>query len=457
MDRFDFKKDKCSNIHFIGIGGISMSGLAQLMISLGYKVSGSDRNKSDITERLEKMGAVVYYCHDAENINGADLVVHTAAVHNDNPEMIAAVSRGIRLIDRAEFLGAVMKRYKTAVGVSGTHGKTTTTGMLTYAMLAAGENPTVSIGGELDIIGGNFRIGSESLFVTEACEYTNSFLKFYPTVSVITNIEEDHLDFFSGIEEIRESFRKFALLSGENGYIIANGEDENVKKALSGIKNVTTYGLKETDDYYAANIVYSSGYPCFDIMHGENKLCEVRLNVPGMHNVLNAVGTAAVCDVLGFDSEKVSEGIERFHGTKRRFEKKGIINGAVIIDDYAHHPTEIRATINAAQNIPHKRICCVFQPHTYSRTRTLWNEFLRAFDGVDKLILTDIYAARELPDGVTTSEKLAGEIAERGIDAEYIKEFDDIADAVKAYAEENDIIFTMGAGNITDLAQYLLK
>ena len=456
MHRFDFDQDKCSNIHFIGIGGISMSGLAQLMITRGYKVTGSDRSESHITKKLEEMGAKVYYGHDEKNIDGADLVVHTAAVHEDNPEMIAAKEKGIRLIDRAEFLGAVMKQYPNAIGVSGTHGKTTTTGMLAYAMIEADAQPTVSIGGELDIIGGNFKVGSNDIFVTEACEYTNSFLKFYPTVSLITNIEEDHLDFFSGIEEIRESFRYFALLAADKGYVIANGEDENVEKALKGINNVLTYGLEKTDDYYADNILYKSGYPEFDIIHDGKAMCHIHLNVPGEHNILNAIATAAVCDVLNLDIEKAARGIEKFHGTKRRFEKKGICKGAVVIDDYAHHPTEIKATLKAADAMPHNRICCIFQPHTYTRTKTLWDSFVTAFEGVDKLILADIYAARESFDGETTSEKLAQAIKEHGVDAVYVDGFENISKAVKEYVSDGDIVFTMGAGTVTDLSEYLI-
>jgi len=457
MHRFDFEVDKCTHIHFIGIGGISMSGLAQLMIERGFTVTGSDRGESHITKKLENMGAKIYYSHEKENITGADLVVHTAAVHDDNPEMIASKEQGIRLIDRAEFLGAVMKQYPHAIGVSGTHGKTTTTGMLAYGLISAGVDPTVSIGGELDIIGGNFKTGTDGYFVTEACEYTNSFLKFYPTVALITNIEEDHLDFFSGIDQIRESFRSFALLSAEaGGVVIANGEDEDVIIALSGIKNVFTYGLGVGNDYYASNIRYKAGYPEFDVMYKDEVLCHITLSVPGEHNILNSVSTIAVCHSLGLDTAKAAEGVSKFHGTKRRFEKKGMLGGAVVIDDYAHHPTEIRATLTAASQMPHERIICIFQPHTYSRTRTLWDDFVTAFDGVDKLILTDIYAARELPDGVTTSEKLAEAIAEHGVDVKFIKEFSDIADYVKEYAKDNDIVFTMGAGTVTELSKYLL-
>lgn len=444
-------KDK-AHIHFIGIGGISMSGLAHIAISRGYTVTGSDRTKSAITDRLEKEGAVVYEGHDAKNIAGADLVVHTAAVKGDNPEMAAAKEQGIRLIDRAEFLGAIMQKYHHAVGVAGTHGKTTTTSMLAHALVYAGTDPTISVGGELDLIGGNIRCGSSDYFVTEACEYTNSFLKFFPTVALITNIEEDHLDFFTGIEMIRDSFRKFAELTRGIGKVVVWGEDENIKLALEGSDlDITTYGMSDTNDYYAKNVAYHAGYPSFDVYRGDTRLCSVSLNVPGDHNILNTLATIAVCGILGVDAATAAKGIETFKGTHRRFEKKGFVNGAVVLDDYAHHPTEIKATLKAAKAFPHRRIICIFQPHTYSRTRTLWNEFLTAFDDTDELIVTHIYAAREKDDGVTSAAKLADAIAGRGINAKYIEDFSDIEEYIKKTAAEGDIVFTMGAGDVTDI------
>lgn len=456
-----FTLDELNNnahIHFIGIGGISMSGLAHIAISNGCKVTGSDRTKSEITDRLESEGAVIYEGHDAKNIEGADLVVHTAAVKEDNPEMAEAVRRGIRLVDRAEFLGALMKRYKHAVGVAGTHGKTTTTSMLAHALLYADTDPTISVGGILDLIGGNIRCGKSDLFVTEACEYTNSFLKFYPTIALITNIEEDHLDFFTGIDMIRGSFRQFAELTKGTGSVVAYGEDENIKIALDGAElNIITYGMSSTNDYYAQNIVYNAGYPSFDVYKRGEKLCHISLNVPGDHNILNSLATIAVCELLGVDAEPAAKGIETFKGTHRRFEKKGFVNGAVVLDDYAHHPTEIKATLKAAKAFPHKRIICIFQPHTYSRTRTLWQEFLTAFDDADELIITHIYPAREVYDGVTDPDKLAAEIAERGINAKYIDSFEEIADYIKKNASENDIVFTMGAGDVTSIGPMITE
>lgn len=449
---------KNSHIHFIGIGGISMSGLAHIALSNGFKVSGSDREKTNITQKLEDNGATIYEGHDKKNIVGADLIVHTAAVKSDNPEMAEAARLNIPVIDRAEFLGAIMKNYKHAVGVAGTHGKTTTTSMLAHALIYADSDPTISVGGELDLIGGNIHCGSSDLFVTEACEYTNSFLKFYPTIALITNIEEDHLDFFTGIDMIRQSFRDYAELTRNGGYTVAYGDDENIRLTLDGSGlNIITYGINKCNNYYAQNIKYLAGYPSFDVICDNKVICHISLNVPGEHNILNALATVAVCEILGVDPETAAKGIETFKGTHRRFEKKGIINGAIVIDDYAHHPTEIKATLKAAKKFSPKRIRCIFQPHTYSRTRTLWNDFLTAFDDVDELILTHIYAAREQYDGVTDPQRLSDEICERGINSKYIESFCDIEKYINDTAQEGDIIFTMGAGDITQIGTNLFK
>lgn len=459
MAEFDLDKINANaHIHFIGIGGISMSGLAQIMLKNGYKVTGSDRAKSPITEKLEKLGATVFEGHASQNIKGASLIVHTAAVHEDNPEIIAAKENHIPLVTRAEFLGAIMKTYAHAAGIAGTHGKTTTTSMLAHALIAAGLDPTVSVGGVLDIIGGNIRTGSSEYFVTEACEYTNSFLSFFPTVAVITNIDEDHLDFFSGIDEIIESFKNYAELTRDKGVVIAYGEDENIKKAFDGSTlHIKYYGIGDDFDYCAKNLVYKTGFPSFDVYKSDELICSLSLKVPGRHNVLNALAVIAVCDAWNADISLAKKGIEEFYGARRRFEKKGELGGAVLIDDYAHHPTEIRATLSSAAELEHNRLWCVFQPHTYSRTRTLWKDFCKSFDNVDELIITDIYAARELPDGVTTSEKLAADIKKRGINVRYVKDFDEIEKILKNELRPDDIVFTMGAGNIVDIADDLCK
>ncbi|MDO5397694.1 MAG: UDP-N-acetylmuramate--L-alanine ligase [bacterium] len=445
-------------IHFIGIGGISMSGMAQVALTKGFKVTGSDRTESAITDKLAARGAVIHIGHSAENVHGAELVVHTAAVHEDNPEMKEAHRLGIRLVDRAEFLGAVMKEYSHAVGVSGTHGKTTTTGMLAHALMYADTDPTISIGGELDLIDGNIRCGHGDCFVTEACEYTNSFLKFFPTIALITNIEEDHLDFFSGIEEIRNSFRKFAELTRGKGSVVAMWDDDNVRKTLENAEglDIITYGMSDSYDYYPADIEYKAGFPSYDVMHKGKKVCRLELNVPGEHNVLNSLAAVAVCTLMEIEPETAARGIETFKGTHRRFERRGTINEAIVIDDYAHHPTEIKATLTAAKAFPHSRIITIFQPHTYSRTRTLWDEFVRAFDDTDELIITHIYAAREVFDGITRPENLAAEIKSRGVNAVYIEEFDDIVNKIQSEARKGDIIFTMGAGDVTEIGYKII-
>lgn len=447
-----------AHIHFIGIGGISMSGLAQIMLGRGFCVTGSDRTKTHITDKLESLGAAIYEGHRAENIAGADLIVYTAAVHGDNPEIQQATKEHIRLVDRAECLGAVMREFHHAVGVAGTHGKTTTTSMLSHALLGCGLDPTISLGGELDLIGGNIHTGADDLFITEACEYTNSFLKFFPTIALITNIEEDHLDFFKDIDDIIASFRSFAMLTKDKGYVVALGSDENIKKALDGAGlNVYTYGIGTGFHYCAENISYQAGFPSFDIQKDGAVLCHMTLNVPGEHNILNAVATIAVCDLLGADAKAAARGIETFRGTHRRFERKGTVNGATVIDDYAHHPTEIRATLSAVSKLAYHKLWCVFQPHTYSRTRTLWDKFVHAFAYVDELILADIYAAREMPDGVTTSEKLAEEIAATGRRVRYVPTFAQIEEILKNEVTENDIVLTMGAGDVVSIGEAIVE
>lgn len=459
MKRFEISELKQNaRIHFVGIGGISMSGLAQVMLKNGYRVSGSDRQKSHITDALESIGVEFFEGHSKENVIGADLVVNTAAVHKENPELMEAKERGIRIIDRAECLGAIMKKYGHAVGIAGTHGKTSTTSMLAHVLVLAETDPTISLGGELDLIGGNIRIGNSDIFVTEACEYTNSFLKFYPTIAVITNIEEDHLDFFGGLDEIIESFRNFARLTGDKGIVIACGDDKNVKKALDEENlNVIYYGLSNEFDFYADNVVYKNGFPSFDIFSKEGRLCRINLNVPGEHNITNAIAAFATALNLGVSSEKAVNGIENYKGVHRRFEKKGEFNGALLIDDYAHHPTEIKATLSAVKKFEYNKLFCVFQPHTYSRTKMLWNEFLSAFDGVDELVLVDIYAAREVYDGETNSEKLAKQISKRGIKVHYLSSFEEAECYLKKNVKENDIVFTMGAGDVYKIGEALLE
>ena len=447
-----------THIHFIGIGGISMSGLAQIMLKKGFTVSGSDSSRSSITDKLEAMGARIFLGHKSENIDGADIVVYTAAVANDNPELSEATKKGLIIFSRAEFLGLVMKYYKNNACIAGTHGKTTTTAMLAYALISAHSDPTVSIGGELDIIGGNIKVGSSDCFITEACEYKNSFLEFLPTVAVITNIDSDHLDFFGHLNVIIESFRKFAFLTKDKGIVVACGSDANVRKALDGTGlDVRYYGIGDGFDYCAKNIDFQKGYPSFEIWKDGKFLIDINLRVPGEHNILNAVAVIAVCDYWNIDLSFAKNGIESFHGAKRRFERKGELGGAVIMDDYAHHPTEIKATLKAAKPFVKNRLWCVFQPHTYSRTKLLWNDFCESFDNVDELIITHIYAAREKSDGVTKPENLARDIEKRGVKVRYIDDFSEIENVLKNELAPGDMAFTMGAGNVVEISDNLCK
>ena len=447
------------HIHFIGIGGISMSGLAHILSDRHFTVSGPDNNETALTKELCDAGCKIFYSQTANNItDDIDLVVYTAAISKTNPELAEAVSRGIPTMTRAELLGQIMANYRIAVNVAGTHGKTTTTSMVTEVLMAGECDPTISVGGILDSIGGNIRIGQSDIFVTEACEYTNSFLSFFPTVAVITNIDEDHLDFFSGIDEIIDSFKKYAELTAGKGCVIAAGGDENVKKAFAdSTLDVKYYGIGKEFEYHAENLTYKAGFPSFEVWHNDDLMCRLSLRVPGEHNVLNALAVIAVCDVWNTDISLAKIGIEEFSGAHRRFEKKGEFGGAVIIDDYAHHPTEIRATLRSAAEFDYNKLWCIFQPHTYSRTKALWNEFCESFDNVDELIIAPIYAARELPDGVTDSEKLAEDIKKRGIKVRYADSFDKLEQILKNEIRENDLVFTMGAGNIVDIADNLCK
>ena len=455
---FNLKNDFNKKVHFIGIGGISMSGLAEILIDNGYNISGSDRNESALTDKLSSIGAKIYIGHSAENVHGADLVVYTAAVKEDNPEIIEAKKLNIPLMDRAEFLGDIMKEFQKRIAVSGTHGKTTTTSMIALILINAGLDPTVMVGGEVDQIGGNVRPGKSPYFVAEACEYKGSFLKFCPNIGIILNIDADHLDYYKDIDDIKSAFLKFANLIPEDGCLIGNFSDKRLLDIVHIVKcNTLTYGINE-GDFTANNITYdSNGCAAFTVYFKGKEYYNFKLSVTGEHNVMNALAAIACCHTLKVDKKVISDSLYEYKGTHRRFEVKGKINGASVIDDYAHHPTEIKATLKAAKNYPHRKIYCVFQPHTYSRTLSLFNEFSNAFYDVDKLILTDIYAAREKDTGVVNSKMLCNEVCKNGVDAVYIKSFDDIVCFLKDKLQKDDIIITMGAGDVTKIGDMLLK
>ena len=385
------------HVHFIGIGGISMSGLAEILLSEGFHVSGSDNQRSPLTEMLAEKGALIQYGQRRENItDNIDLVVYTSAIHPDNPEFLAVQEKGIASLTRAQLLGQMMRQYKTSIAVSGTHGKTTTTAMISDILLQANTDPTLSIGGILKSIGGNYRVGSSDYFVTEACEYTNSFLSFFPKVGIILNIQEDHLDFFKDLADIRNSFHAFAKLMPENGLLIINSGIENYKELTEGIScPIITFDMHEGADYYPTDLSYDNmGRPSF-ICHGpEDFALPVTLGLPGDHNITNALPAIALAHRFGLKTEIICQVLANFKGTDRRFDYKGEIGGVTVIDDYAHHPAEIKATLSAAAQYPHKRLWCVFQPHTYSRTKSFLNDFAEVLSTAEHIVLADIYAAR---------------------------------------------------------------
>lgn len=449
-----------SHVHFIGIGGISMSGLAEILLKEGFTVSGSDSRESGLTKHLEELGAVIFYGQKASNITeGIRVAVYTAAIHEDNEELAEVKRRGIPLMSRAEFLGQMMTNYKLPVAVSGTHGKTTSTSMLSHILLADGQDPTISVGGILKAIGGNIRVGNSEIFLTEACEYTNSFLHFFPRMSVILNIDADHLDFFKDIQDIRRSFRRFAELLPSDGILIINGEIPDLPEITGGLEcRVVTFGMDASNDYCAEAITHNHlGDASFDVVRNGTVWGHVDLQVAGDHNVLNALSAIAAADLIGIPLESVQKGLNAFHGTDRRFEYKGVKDGITIIDDYAHHPTEIRATLAAAENYPHRELWCVFQPHTYSRTKALFDEFTEALSGADHIILADIYAARETDTLGVSSEQLMEALREKGCDAYYLPSFGEIEKFVLANCKKGDVLITMGAGDVVNIGENLLK
>lgn len=472
---------KPAHVHFIGIGGISMSGLAEVLLEQQFTVTGSDREASALTKKLEQSGATVFYGQRAEHIQpGTDVVVYTAAVHEDNPEYQEAIRRQIPLLSRAELLGQMMGNYGQSVAVAGTHGKTTTTSMVTQILLAADADPTISVGGILPSIGGNIRVGHSSCFVTEACEYTNSFLHFYPKYSMILNIEEDHMDFFKDLDDIRHSFRLFAQNTASDGAVIVNREIEGLDQLLEGLSaEIVTYGFDPSCDFYPENITFQeTGCARFSLMHRKKqaavsaqstntaafsawtereKICEVSLCVPGRHNISNALAAAALAVQMGIPAAAICGGLHDFHGTDRRFQYKGMCGQATVIDDYAHHPTEINATLSAAANYPHNRILCVFQPHTYTRTKAFLKEFAAALSAADLVVLADIYAARETDTLGISSLDLLAELEKNGTKCCYFPSFDAIEKFLLKNLMNGDLLITMGAGDIHIVGEDLVN
>lgn len=448
------------HVHFIGIGGISMSGLAHILRDKNFIISGSDTAHSALTDELTAAGCSICYSQTADNItDDIDLVVYTAAISDTNPELAAARDAGIPSITRAELLGQMMSNYKTAVNVAGTHGKTTTTSMLTEILLAADSDPTISVGGILDSIGGNIRVGQSDLFVTEACEYTNSFLSFHPTMNIILNVKEDHLDFFKDIDDIRHSFKLFTEKLPENGTLIINTDIEHYEYFYQDTScEVITVGSDPSKSMYsAADISYDEFGCCsYTLLIEETPSGTISLSVPGLHNVYNSLAAIAAARKLGISQNTICAGLAGFHGTERRFEKKGVFHGVTVIDDYAHHPDEITATLSSAKHYPHKTIWCVFQPHTYSRTKILLKEFAAALSHADKIVLADIYAARETDTLGISSLDLKTEIEKLGKECFYLGSFEEIERFLLKNCINGDLLITMGAGNIYQVGEALI-
>ena len=452
--------DNPKKIFFIGIGGISMSGLAEILKTQGFEVLGSDINKSDVTKKLESIGVKVFYGHKKDNITSdIDLVVHTAAVKSDNIEVIESLNKNIPIIDRAELLGQIMNNYKYSIAVSGTHGKTTTTSIMSHILIEAEKDPTISVGGILNIINGNIKIGNSDYFITEACEYCNSFLKFNPYVGIILNIEEDHLDFFEDINDIRKSFIEFANKIPKDGLLIINGDIDNVNDIVAHVDcKVISFGSDISNHTYSANNLEfdTLAHSSFDLIHKGLNLGRIKLNVPGVHNVFNALSCISLALELGIDLETIKRGLLLFNGTKRRFEYKGSISGVTIIDDYAHHPTEITATLNATSNYEHNKTWCVFQPHTYTRTKAFLKDFAESLSIADNIIITDIFAAREKDPGDIHSKDLVNEIKKLGKECYYFSSFDDIEQFLLQNCSQGDMLITMGAGDVKLIGEELL-
>lgn len=454
MQNIDTLLKKVRRIHFIGIGGSGMCPLAEILHSEGYQLSGSDNNPGDTLERIKALGIPVFMGQRAENIGDAEMVVYTAALLPDNPELVAARTSGVPTFERAELFGAISRLYKRCIGVCGTHGKTTTTSMLTQMLLEAELDPSAVIGGKLPKIGANGRVGKSDLFVCEACEFKDTFLSLSPSVAVILNIDEDHLDYFKTLENLIHSFHRFADMATDA--VIYNGDDANTRKALEGVgeKKKITFGFSEKNDWYAANLSTVRGaFYAFDAVHGGKVLGRVTLAVPGKHNVLNALAALAAAVYAGADFDAARRGLEAFGGAGRRFENLGTYRGITFVDDYAHHPAELRVTIEAAMQMDFRRVWAVFQPFTYSRTYMLMDDFAEVLRIPDKCVLTEIMGSRERNTYGVRTEQLAAKIP----GSVWFNTFDEVADHVLQNAEEGDLVLTLGCGDIYKAAKLMVR
>ena len=451
---------KYKNIHMIGIGGVSMSGIAAILTNWGFNVTGSDWAKSEATDKLNSMGIKVTIGHNLEDVAKSDVVVYSAAIKQDDPEMLEAKKLNIPTIERADFLGELTRCYKDTICISGTHGKTTTTSMISLCFLEALKDPSIQVGAFLQAIDGNYRVGNSEHFVIEACEYVESFLKFSPKAEIILNIDNDHLDYFKTFENIKKAFVKYVKLLPNDGLLVINGDDKNCLD-LPQYTNakVITYGIENINaDFVAKNIEFDNdGFPEFDVYKKGEFFEKIKLSVPGGHNVLNALACISLCDYYGIDKKDLQSALKKFTGAHRRFEFKGKVNGASIYDDYGHHPTEIVATSKSVANKKHNKSWVVFQPHTYSRTKNLLDDFAHALLNFDNVIVLDIYAARETNTYNISSKDLVDKIISLGKDAKYIPDFDECVSFLKDNVQKDDLILTLGAGTVTKIGPMLLE
>lgn len=441
--------------HLIGIGGVSMSSLAEVLKGMGIVVTGSDMNDGANVAGVRSHDIDVFIGHRAENVAAdTDFVVRTAAVHDDNPEIIRARELGIPVFERTQAWGAISRDYRNALCISGTHGKTTTTSMCTHILVSAEKDPTVMIGGTLPLLNAGHRVGHGNTIIMEACEYYNSFLSFYPTVAVILNIEEDHLDFYKDLEDIKHSFRLFAEKTPEDGCVVANYDDRNTMDTVAGLnRKIITFGLDPRADVYAANVRYIGASSVFDVMYKGRLFTDVTLHVPGEHNVKNALAATAAAICLGVRPSAVKYGLAGFNGAGRRFEFKGKFNGADVYDDYAHHPSELGALLNAVEKLGYQRTILAFQPHTYSRTAAFFDDFLVQLRRPDVVMLAEIFAAREKNTiGISSAD-----LAEKINGSFYYPTFDELEAALRVTARPGDLILTVGAGDIFKVGERLVK
>ena len=452
--------EKYKKIHMVGIGGVSMSGIAEILVNFGFIVSGSNNVETETTKKLEKAGIKVHIGHSKENITDQDVLIYSAAIKQDNIELVTAKLKNIPIIERADFLGELTRCYQDTITVSGTHGKSTTTSMVALCFLEALKDPSIQVGADIKELNGNYKVGNSKYFIIEACEYVESFLKFFPKSEIILNIDNDHLDYFKTFDNIKNAFIKYVKLLPDDGLLVVNGDDKNSLDLINYTHAKSlTYGItNKNTDFFAVNISFDNdGFPEFDVYSKSSFYGRIKLSVPGMHNVLNSLACIALCDYYGIDYKDIKNALLKFTGAVRRFEFKGKINGASIYDDYGHHPTEIVAVAKALMNKKYNESWVVFQPHTYSRTKTLLDDFAKALLNFDNIIILDIYAARENNTYGITSKDLADKICSLGKDAKYIPDFDECINYLKDHVKENDIILTQGAGTVTEIGPRLIE